>query len=87
VIAHLTLANRLEGRVLDSGWFWLCNFFGPGEDGRIVEPGQKVQRTFDDVSSRFSASMRARLGKSVQDNLQNFAPKQVTLSALFEFDS
>jgi hypothetical protein len=86
VRAHLTLANRLDGRAVDSGWFWLCNFFGPGDDGRIIEPGRSRGRAFDEIASTFPDSIRAWLGTTIRENLASQSPENMTIRGIFEFE-
>jgi hypothetical protein len=86
VRAHLTLVDHRDERVIDSGWFWLCNFFGPRDDGRINEPGQKRQRVFDEVASRFPHSIRTWLKTTIPANLAAQASNRVSIRDLFEFE-
>jgi hypothetical protein len=78
--------DHRDGRVIDSGWFWLCNFFGPRDDGTIAEPGQKRQRAFDEVASSFPRLIRHWLKTTIPANLATQAPDRVMIRGLFEFE-
>lgn len=71
VNAELTLREVSTGRVRDSGRFGLCNFLTCGNDGRVVEPGQRVGRPFDEVNANFRHSITAWLSNEVRQNMEN----------------
>ena len=87
VQAHLTLTDRSDGRRLDAGWFWLCNFYIPGDDGRIIEPGQrKKQRVFDEIALNFPSSIGTWLETTIPENLAAQSSGDATIRDIFEFE-
>jgi hypothetical protein len=86
VHAQLALKDRRDGRSIDSGWFALCNFFGPRPDGRIAEPGQSRQRAFDEIALTFPDSIRSWLTEAIPGNLAALAPGEATIRTIFEFE-
>lgn len=86
VRAQLSLVDNRDGRTIDSGWFWLCNFFGPRDDGRITEPAQKRQRVLDDDLATFHQQIRGWLSSTIAERLAGQPSDALTIRGVFEFE-